>query len=177
GEFVDVKVNAPEALLKQLKRREPGGVFVSSACDAWQPLEEQWELTRRCCRLLIEHGFKVNALTKSPLVLRDLDVFEPGLTRIGTTITAPDPDLAALWEPRAGTVAERWDILRRAKEAGLETAVMFGPLLPDLSDDAEALDGMFGRAAELEVDVVWTDTLNARPRVWPSVAGLLRERF
>ncbi len=96
GEFVDVKVNAPEVLAKRLERAKPGGVFVSSACDAWQPLEKKWELTRRCCRLLIEHGFTVNALTKNALVLRDLDVFRPGLTRVGTTITTLNRRLARL---------------------------------------------------------------------------------
>lgn len=177
GEFVDVKVNAVEALAKQLERAEPDGVFVSSACDAWQPLEREWELTRECCRLLIEHGFKVNALTKSPLVLRDLDVFQPGLTRVGTTITTLDPELRRLWEPRAGTVEARWGILRAAKEAGLETSVMFGPLLPHLSDGRESLAALFGRAADLEVDVIWVDAMNPRPRVWPAVGRLVRREW
>lgn len=177
GEFVDVKVNAVAALKKQLERAHPGGVFVSSACDAWQPLEREWELARECCRLLIEHGFKVNALTKSPLVLRDLDVFQPGLTRVGTTITTLDPELRRLWEPRAGTLEERWGILQAAKEAGLETSVMFGPLLPDLSDGRESLEALFGRAADLEVDLIWVDGMNPRPRVWPAVGRLVRREW
>jgi DNA repair photolyase len=177
GGFVDVKTNAPEALAKQLKRARPGSVFVSSACDAWQPLERRWELTRECCRLLIEHGFKVNALTKNVLVLRDLDVFRPGLTRVGTTVTTADSKLARLWEPKASSVRERWRILETAREAGLETAVMFGPLLPGLSDTADSLDALFGRAAEIGVDVIWVDAMNPRPRVWPSVGQLVRERY
>ncbi len=177
GEFVDVKVNAAGALAKQLKRAEPGGVFVSSACDAWQPLERERRLTRACCRLLIEHGFKVNALTKSPLVLRDLDVFRPGLTRVGATITTLDAGLRRLWEPCASGVEERWGILESAKEAGLETAVMFGPLLPELSDGGESLEALFGRAAELGVDVVWVDAMNPRPRVWPAVGRLVRQQW
>ena len=54
---------------------------------------------------------------------------------------------------------------------------MFGPLLPFLSDDRASLDALFGRAAELEVDVIWVDALNPRPRVWPSVARLLGDQF
>jgi len=177
GEFVDVKVNAAEALAKQLRRAAPGGVFVSSACDAWQPLEREWELTRQCCQLLTAHGFKVNALTKSALVLRDLDVFEPGLARIGTTITTLDAALARLWEPRASSVEERWAILETAHEAGLETSVMFGPLLPSLSDGQESLDSLFERAAAIGVDVIWVDAMNPRPRVWPSVGQLVRSHF
>jgi len=177
GQFVDVKVNAAEVLERRLRRAVPGSVFTSSACDAWQPLEAEWELTRRCCKLLTEHGFRVHALTKSALVLRDLDVLRPGLSRVGTTVTTPDERLAALWEPRAATVQERWGILRAAKEAGFETAVMFGPLLPFLSDMQESLNALFARAAELDVDLVWVDAMNPRPRVWPSVADLLRREF
>lgn len=177
GQFVDVKVNAPEALKRQLKRAKPGNVFVSSACDAWQPLERQWKLTRECCRLLMEHGFKVNALTKSSLVLRDLDIFEPGLARVGVTITTLDPRLAKLWEPLASSVEERWRVLETAHEAGLETSVMFGPLLPHLSDGRDSLNALFERAADLGVDVIWVDAMNPRPRVWPSVGQLLRSEF
>ena len=57
GAFVDVKVNAVEVLKRQLRRAEPGKVFVSSACDGWQPVEAEWRLTRRCCELLLERGF------------------------------------------------------------------------------------------------------------------------
>jgi DNA repair photolyase len=177
GQFVDVKVNAPEALQKQLRRAKPGGVFVSSACDGWQPLERHWELTRECCRLLTEHDFKVNALTKSALVLRDLDILQPGLARIGTTITTLDPRLAQLWEPGASPVEDRWRIVSSAREAGLETSVMFGPLLPGLSDGQESLDGLFARAADAGVDVIWVDAMNPRPRVWPSVGQLIRREF
>jgi DNA repair photolyase len=178
GQFVDVKANAVEALARQLKRPpRPGSVFVSSACDAWQPLEAERELTRRCCRLLVEHGFTVNALTKSALVLRDLDVFRPGLTRVGTTITTADERLARLWEPHAVSVAERLRVLRTAKEAGLETSVMFGPLLPGLSDGQDSLDALFELAAGLGVDVIWVDALNARPRVWPSVGPFVRRHW
>ncbi|MCK4284038.1 MAG: radical SAM protein [Candidatus Brocadiae bacterium] len=177
GEFVDVKVNAPEALGRQLKRAKPGSVFVSSACDAWQPLERKWELTRECCRMLIEHGFRVNALTKNTLVLRDLDIFRPGLTQVGVTITTLDPRLAKLWEPAASSVEERCHVLQTARDAGLETAIMFGPLLPALSDGQDSLNALFERAAELDVDLIWVDAMNPRPRVWPSVGPFLRREF
>ncbi|MFP4056688.1 MAG: radical SAM protein [Candidatus Brocadiia bacterium] len=177
GEFVDVKANAVEALERQLRRAKPGAVFVSSACDGWQPLEAERRLTRRCCQLLVAHGFQVNALTKSSLALRDLDVLAGGKARAGVTVTTLDEGLRELWEPRASPVAQRFEVLDQARRRGLETAVMFGPLLPFLSDSPESLDAMFGRAAELEVDVIWVDALNPRPRVWPSVSGLLEERF
>jgi len=177
GEFVDVKVNAVEVLKRQLRRAAPGDVFVSSACDGWQPVEAERKLTRQCCELLVKHGFQVNALTKSSLILREFDIFAGGRARIGVTVTTLDERLRRLWEPRASRVEERFDVLREAHRAGLKTAVMFGPLLPFLSDSREAIDALFRQAAEAEADIIWTDALNARPRVWPSVVRLLGERF
>ena len=177
GEFVDVKVNAVEVLERQLRRAPPGDVFTSSACDGWQPLEANLELTRRCCDLLLAHGFQVNILTKSSLALRDLDILEGRAARMGVTITTLDEGLRRLWEPRSSPVEERLRLLAEARRAGLETSVMFGPLLPFLYDDERSLDALFERAADLRVDLVWVDALNPRPRVWPSVESLLVKEF
>jgi DNA repair photolyase len=177
GEFVDVKGNAVEVLARQLRRAQPGEVFVSSACDGWQPVERQRELTRECCRLLVAHRFQVNVLTKSALVLRDLDVLEGDSARVGVTVTTPDERLRKLWEPGCAPVAERWRVLAEAKQAGLPTAVMFGPILPFLSDSEETITELLERAGDLQVDVIWVDALNPRPRVWPAVQELLRAEF
>ena len=164
-------------LARQLRRLPPGEVFTCSACDGWQPVEQEWRLTRQCCRMLIEAGFGLNVLTKSELVLRDLDVLRRGRVRVGVTITTPDPEMAALWEPGASPVSARLKVLREAKAAGLRTAVMFGPLLPQLGDTPEVLGRLFALAAEANVDRIWTDGLNPRPRVWPAVQALLRRRW
>jgi DNA repair photolyase len=174
GRFVDVKINAVEVLTRQLTRLAPGEVFACSACDGWQPVEEQCKLTRECCRLLLKAGFRLNILTKSRLVLRDLDILAGRNVCVGVTITTLDEGWARVWEPSASSVADRVEILRRAKAAGLETAVMFGPLLPGISDTDEAVAGLFAMAAEVGVDRVWTDLLNPRPRVWASVQEVLR---
>jgi DNA repair photolyase len=173
GEFVDVKTNAADVLIRQVRRLRPGSVFTCSACDGWQPVERHYELTRRCCRILLEAGFRLDILTKSRLVLRDLDVFTGGDVRLGVTITTPDETQARLWEPRASSVSARLLILKEAKAAGLETAVMFGPLLPGVSDTPEALNELFSIAARADVDHISTDALNPRPRVWPSIRAFL----
>lgn len=174
GEFVDVKINAVETLRRQLRRAAPGRVFVSSACDAWQPLEGQLRLTRRCCELLLQHGFEVNAVTKSELVLRDLDLFAGQRASLTVTITTLDERLRQLWEPGAATVDARCRVLEAFRRAGVRTSIMFGPVLPGLSDSVESLTAMFRRAAELGVASFWVDAMNPRPRVWPAVAQLVR---
>ena len=173
GEFVDVKVNAAEVLARQLRRLEPGEVFTCSACDGWQPVEREFGLTRECCRLLLKAGFRLSILTKSRMVLRDFDIFTGRDVRLGVTIAVPDESWARIWEPGASSVSDRVKVLRRAKSAGLETVLMLGPLLPEISDTDEALARLFALAAETDVDLVWTDMLNPRPRVWPSVQGVL----
>jgi DNA repair photolyase len=177
GAFVDVKVNAVEVLKRQLRRAEPGSVFVSSACDGWQPIEAQWRLTRRCCELLLEYGFELHVLTKSTLVLRDMDVFAGRPVQVGVTVTTLDERLKELWEPGTASVDERFRVIEAARQAGLRTSIMFGPLLPLLSDSQEAIEALLDRAAALGVDRIWIDGMNPRPRVWPAVASLLRERF
>ena len=89
--------------------------------------------------MLTEAGFRLNILTKNRLVLRDLDILAGHDVCLGVTITTPDEELANLWEPGASPLPDRWHILKTAKAAGLETAVMFGPLLPEISDTQEAL--------------------------------------
>ena len=68
-------------------------------------------------------------------------------------------------------------MIETARREGMETSVMFGPLLPFLSDSQASIDALLKRAAELEVDAIWVDALNPRPRVWPAVADLLRAEF
>jgi len=177
GQFVDVKINAVETLKRQLRRTPPGEVFVSSACDGWQPVEREYGLTRRCCELLLEYGFQVNLLSKSSLVLRDLDVFTGRPVTVGITVTTLDDQLWKLWEPKAASVEERFRVVEEARRIGLGTSLMFGPLLPFLSDDQTSIEALFRRAADLGIHRIWVDALNPRPRVWPAVDQLLRDRF
>ena len=197
GAFVDVKVNAVEVLKRQLRRATPGNVFMSSACDGWQPVEAKYRLTRRCCELLLERGFSLHVLTKSPLILRDLDLFAGHDVSVGVTITTPDDCLARLWEPGCGgelsqfsfdengtvplapatPIVTRWGVIDEARRRGLATSVMFGPLLPLLSDGPAEIESLLAAAAAHGVDTIWVDALNPRPRVWPAVAELLRRHF
>lgn len=177
GRFVDVKANAVEVLERQVKRMPPGDVFVSSACDGWQPIEAERCLTRECCRILVEHGFKVSALTKSALVARDIEILSGHDACVGITVTTLNPDIKPLWEPHTSSVEARFGVSRKAHEAGLETSVMFGPLLPFLSDSQDCIDALLERAADEKIDRIWVDAMNPRANVWASVNALLSKHF
>jgi len=177
GQFVDVKVNAPEVLAKEAARKPRGKVFVSSVCDGWQPLEEKYRLTRRCLEILIRNEFTVSILTKSTLVARDFDVMAgcPGVS-VGMTITTLDEELRRRIELASSPSQERIRALEEASERGIEVWAFFGPLMPFLSDTEENLEALFRGVAALPLTHIYVDKLNLRPQVWPSVLRCL-ERF
>ncbi len=131
GEFVDVKVNSPFLLRKQLQRAKKGTVWISSVCDPYQPLEAKYQLTRQCLRELAEKQLPVNIQTKSALILRDLGYIQQFENiEVGFTITTDDERMARLFEPRASTVKERLEALEQIHSRGIKTFVFIGPLLP-----------------------------------------------
>ncbi len=131
GDFVDIKINAPEVLKKQLVRAKRGTVWVSSVCDPYQPLEKKYRLTRQCLDVLLERQFPLNLQTKSALVVRDLDLlrgFEEA--EVGFTITTDNEEIAKLFEPYASPVEDRIDALGEIRSRGIKTFAFIGPILP-----------------------------------------------
>ncbi len=156
GTFVDAKENAPELLERALRKTKPGRVMLSSVTDCYQPAEHKWRLTRQCIEILLAHGVGVDILTKSPLVLRDMDLFinaAPGLVEVGMTVTTDDDRIRAAFEPKAPAIRSRVKALRRLHEAGVRTYAFVGPILPM---DPEALAGMLAGT----VDSVLVDRMN-----------------
>ena len=131
GSFVDAKTNAPDILRKQMKRVKNGSVIISSVTDPYQPLEARYQLTRKCLSILLEHGFSINILTKSPLVLRDMDLIRKFQDiEVGITITTNDEKIRKIFEPNAPPIGARIHTLRKLHEQGIRTYVFIGPLLP-----------------------------------------------
>ena len=177
GEYADVKLGILESLRRQLRRVPPGKVFLSSACDGWQPVEAQFGLTRRAAQLLLAHGFHLRILTKSDLILRDLPLFANRPVKLGVSVSSLDDRLAELWEPRAAPPSVRLQVVAKAREAGMDTAVMFAPVLPFLSDSPSQIEAILVQSAEMGASEIWVDSFNLRPKVWESVLKLLREHF
>lgn len=131
GSFVDVKVNAPLVLEKQLARAARGSVIMSSVTDPYQPIEEECRITRRCLELLVRNKFPVDILTKSPLVLRDLDLLRGSRDiEVGITITTDDESMRQLFEPGAPSIESRFEALKQLHRHDIRTYVFIGPLLP-----------------------------------------------
>ncbi|MDA4114296.1 MAG: radical SAM protein [Thaumarchaeota archaeon] len=130
GAFVDAKVNSPEVLNRELKGLRMGRVFLSSATDPYQPLEARYGITRRCLEVLLRHDFPVVILTRSPLVLKDIDLLKRfEWVRVGFSISSV-PE--RLYEPGVSPLERRIESLRKLSDAGIETWVSMAPLIPSL---------------------------------------------
>ncbi len=147
GAFVDVKVNAPELLAKEIVKKKKARVWISGVCDAYQPLERRYRLTRQCLEILVAHDWPVTIQTKSPLVLRDLDILKKAKDgEVGFTVTTADEKVRRLFEPGAPPIAKRIEALGILHDAGIPTFVMVAPLLPHAEGLAEMLKGKVDHA-------------------------------
>jgi DNA repair photolyase len=140
GDFVDVKVNAADLLQQEIVKKKMDRVWVSGVCDPYQPLEEKYRLTRQCLEILALHDWPVSVQTRSPLVLRDIDVLQKGKHfQVGCSITTADDSIRRIFEPSAPPIAERVRALDELHRAGIKTYVMIAPLLPGAEDLADLL--------------------------------------
>jgi DNA repair photolyase len=142
GEFVDVKINAVELLAREVRKKKKGTVWISGVCDAYQPVEQRYRLTGRCLEILVENAWPVRIQTKSPLVLRDLEVLKRATdAEVGFTITTADERMRRIFEPGAPPIAERIKALGILHAEGIETFVMVAPMIPGADGLVEQLAG------------------------------------
>lgn len=130
GNYVDVKVNAPAVLERELRGLKREEVFLSSASDPYQPVEAKYRITRRCLETLLRHRFPVSVLTRSPLVLRDLDLLrEFDRVRVGMSITSVP---TRRFEPGVPPLRRRIETLKRLSSTGIRTWVSLAPVIPGM---------------------------------------------
>jgi DNA repair photolyase len=159
GQFVDVKINAPELLRQEITRKKTGRVWVSGVCDPYQPLEAKYILTRQCLEILAQNNWPVTVQTRSPLVLRDIEILKKGKDfEAGLSITTSDDDIRKLFEPNAPPIKERLRALEELHKAGIRTYAMIAPMLPGAENLAEILAG--------KVDYVNIDRMNYHYADW-----------
>lgn len=159
GEFVDVKINAAELLAREVKKKKKGRVWISGVCDAYQPLEKKYRLTQRCLEILVEDRWPFTVQTKSPLVLRDIELLKKAADcEVGFTITTADEKMRGIFEPGAPPIAKRIEALATLHAEKIKTFVMIAPLLPGAEGLVDLLKG--------KVDHVLIDRLNYHYADW-----------
>ena len=159
GEFVDVKINAPDLLQREIGKMPPGRVWVSGVCDPYQPVEKTYELTKKCLEILVRHDWPITIQTKSSLVLRDMDLLRrTDKIEVGLSVTTGDEGVRRLFEPGAPPIKERIKALDELHLARIRTFAMVAPMLPKAEGLATALRG--------KVDYVLIDRMNYHYGDW-----------
>lgn len=155
-EDIAIKANAPELLEKALRsKRRKCMIGTGSMSDPYLPQEDVLALTRRCLELIAQYDFGAAVLTKSDLVLRDLELLKQinwqQKAVVQMTLTTFDESLCRIIEPHVCTTARRAEVLRILHENGIPTVVWLTPLLPWINDTEENLRGILQYCIEAHV--------------------------
>ena len=158
-EDIEVKTNAPELLEEALrKKRKKCMIGTGSMTDPYLPLEKQLGYTRKCLAIIDKYGFGLLILTKSNLILRDLDLLvsinQKTKCVVAMTLTTYDEVLCKKIEPNVATTRERFEVLKIMRDNGIPTVVWLSPILPSINDTEENIRGILSFCVEAQVKAV-----------------------
>lgn len=159
-ETVHAKENSMEILRDELRRKVKTGIIgTGSMSDPYNPFEETEKLTERSLMLIDAYNFGITTITKSPLIVRDIDLYKqisahsPVLCKM--TITTADDKLCKLVEPNAAVSSQRFEALAKMSQAGLFTGITLMPILPFINDTAENITAIVRTAHECGVRCIY----------------------
>ena len=164
-----VKQHAADLLRHELRRVKPGeSIALGTATDPYQPAEHRYEVTRGILEEFTRHrGFELGVVTKSNLIVRDLDVLQDvaktNRLSVHITVTTLDVNLARILEPRAPRPDLRLDAVRTLAQAGLRVGVSCCPVIPGITDAPNDLENVIHSAADAGADYVFANPLFLKP--------------
>lgn len=172
-EEIQYKENALELLDKELKsKRVKGTIGTGSMHDPYMPIEKELQLTRRALEIINRHQFPVHVLTKSTLVLRDIDLLKEiskVSATVSMTITTADDKLASIIEPYAPKPSERFAAIKELSQNGIYTGILLMPILPFINDKSDSVKEIVNKAKEVGAKYIfpWMGvTLRDRQRAY-----------
>jgi DNA repair photolyase len=181
--LIFLKQNAAWLLEQEVKKIDPRlEIALGTATDPYQPIERRARITRSLLEVFARKtGYRLGIVTKSRLIERDIDLLVE-ISRHNTlvvhvTITTPDAKLARLLEPRAPRPDLRFQTVKRLREAGIVAGIFGSPLLPGITDNQEALDGMARRASAVGASFFAAHPLFLKPCSRPTYLSFVREHF
>jgi DNA repair photolyase len=189
-----VKQHAADLLRRELRQVKPGEeIAIGTATDPYQPAERRYEITRAILQELARHeGLEIGIVSKSTMMLRDLDVLREVASRnqlfVNLTITTLNVELARILEPRAPRPDLRMEIVRRLNEAGVAAGVICAPVVPGITDSSHDLEALVRATAEAGGKYIFANALFLKPcsaaiflpfieKEFPHLAQNYRERF
>ena len=182
GDYVYVKTNAVPLLEGELRRWSPrrrrASLLLSSVTDPYHGVETRYRLTRGILTALARERYPgvVSILTKSPLVLRDVDLLQ-GIPRaeVGMTVTTTDDTLSRFLEVRAPLASRRLSTLDTLHARGITTYAFVGPLLPHFRYQPHLLETLFERLAATGIGSLYVEHLNLKPYIRERLWHALRD--
>ena len=154
-EDIEVKENSLELLKKELIKRPKAMIGTGAMTDPYIPLEKELKYVRRSLELIYRYGFGFTCITKSDLVLRDLDLLkkinEKSKAVVQMTLTTADDELCGILEPNVCTTSRRVEVLKTLNENGIPTVVWLCPILPYINDTEENINGILDFCIEANV--------------------------
>lgn len=174
GSFVDIKINAPEVLVKETRKlKGKPTIFLSSVCDPYQGVEAKYNITRKCLEVLSSHPFPVSILTQSRLVVRDIDLFKRFKDiEVGMSFITMSEKATRIFQPLAAKPKERVEALKKLHKAGIKTYIHLGPILPVFTD----LKEIFNETHKY-IDGAMAETLNTRGENWTNFIRILSRDY
>jgi len=168
GGFVDIKTNIPNILSKELKKKKPGVVGISTVTDPYQPVEKKYKLTRYCLEQLLLHDFPICIQTKSDLILRDVDIISRfSNSEILVSIATLNDDERRILEPNSSSIQKRLNILEDFSKNGIKTSVFFGPVYPTIKK--QEIEEIIKTFYEKDVDEIIIDKMNFKPGILQNI--------
>ncbi len=189
-----VKQHAADLLRQELRRVKPGEeIAIGTATDPYQPAERRYEVTRAILEELSRHeGLELGIVTKSNLVLRDVDVLQRVARKnrlsVNLTITTLNADLARILEPRAPRPDLRLEAMSKLNQAGINAGVICAPVLPGITDSPRDLEALVRAAAQAGAKHIFANPLFLKPcsaavflpfleKEFPSLVESYRQRY
>src|SRR5262245_28340539 len=169
GASIRVKTNVADVLRRELARKSWKGevIAIGAATDPYQPAEGYYRLTRGCLQVLAEARNPFSIITRSPLIVRDIDVLVEAAryATVSATFSVPtlDDRIWRLTEPNTPPPRQRLRALQRLRDAGIEAGVGMAPILPGLSDKPELMADVVRAARDAGATSIWTNVLYLRP--------------
>jgi len=176
GSFVDARVNIADILKKQLKLPKYKGeqIYIGTVTDPYQPAEKKYGLTRSILQVLMNYDNPVSILTKSDLVLRDIDLLKKFKDiDINFTVATLDEKWKKFTEPNSSTIKQRLGAAEKLIENGIAVFIMMGPYWP-IFTDAEALFKEFKR---IGISRVFTESFNTIGGNWTGAENILKKHY
>lgn len=181
GKFLDVKINFPDILAKQLGNRslQRGKVLLGTVTDAYQPAEAHYGITRSSLNILVDHPLlEVHILTKSDLVRRDIEILHKlAACEVGFTITTMDKSISRVLEPSASSPDLRLEAAGELMKAGIPVWVFVAPLLPGLTDTEASLKTLIDAIHKTGIRKIEFDSLNPYPAVARRLENTYKRNF